>query len=711
MFNTGVYIRFFMYMAGVDIIMVAFSRFVVRHRKAVLVLFLILLIPSVLGIFLTRQNYDILSYMPEYLNSRQGEEILEENFNLSGQAFLVVKDREMWEVKDIKSRIEAVDGVKEVVWIDDFGDIAVPVWFMDAEIRKNFFSGSSTILQIQFDDNARSESTMRAVNEIRKMIDEDMLFGGEPVIMNDLQVITSKEMVYYMIIAVVSIYLILSASMTSFIEPLLFLVSIGIAILLNMGTNVIKGEISFITASIAAVMQLGVSMDYSIFLLHRFEEERQKHANIDEAMVAAMSRTGVAVMGSALTTIAGFVALMFMKNGIGRDLGIVLAKGITFSLLMNITVLPCLILRFSKYADRHRHRPMIPTFRWASQWMVRFRWVFLILIMVLALPSFLAQRNLNYYYSIEHYLPENSRAAGDTDMIRESFMNTEVVYVLIPDGGAIKEKELIGRIEAMDAVDSVMALSTQVDTAIPDSFIPDDVKERYAQGGYRYFEVRLRTPSDDQQTFETVDYIREVTGKMFDEYYVTGSPALTRDLAGLVDADNRTVSVISIGLILLIVGLSFMSLSIPFMLVLVIEMAVWINLSIPYFQGVTVSSMTPMIIGAIQLGATVDYAILFTSRYRENRERIDNGLEAIRQTIEDTGRSVLTSALTMIAATLGIAMIASIKATGELTMMIGRGAAISMALIFLGLPSVFLIFDKLIGWTTKNWARPERSGQ
>lgn len=682
-----------------------------KHRKAVLALFLALLISSVFGIFLTRENYDILSYMPNYLNSRKGEGILEENFNFSGQAFLVVKDREMWEVKDIKSRIEAVDGVKDVIWVDDFEDIILPMEFMNPDIRENFFSGRSTILQIQFVDNARSESTMRAINEIRKIIDRDMLFGGEPVIMNDLKVITSKEMVYYMVIAVISIYLILSASMTSFIEPLLFLVSIGIAILLNMGTNIIKGEISFITASIAAVMQLGVSMDYSIFLLHRFEEERQKHPNIDDAMVAAMSRTGVPVMGSALTTIAGFVALMFMKNGIGRDLGFVLAKGIIFSLLMNITVLPCLILMFSKYADRHRHQPIIPTFKRVSRWIVRFRWVFLVIIIVLAVPSFLAQRNLQYYYSIEHYLPENSRAAVDTDKIRESFMNTEVVYVVIPDEGAIKEKELIDRIEVIDAVDSVAALSQQVDVTIPESFIPGDIRERYVKGNYRYFEVRLLTPADDPRTFEAVDRIREAAGEVFDEYYVTGSPALTRDLAGLVEADNRMVSIISIGLILAIIGFSYMSLSLPFLLVLVIEMAIWINLSIPYFQGITVSSLTPIVIGAIQLGATVDYAILFTSRYKENRERIKDRLEAIRQTIEDTGRSVLTSALTMIAATLGIALIASIKATGELTMMIGRGAAISMAVIFLGLPSVFLIFDRLIGWTTKSWARAGKASK
>jgi hypothetical protein len=413
-------------------------------------------------------------------------------------------------------------------------------------------------------------------------------------------------------------------------------------------------------------------------------------------------------MASALTTIAGFIALMFMKNGIGRDLGFVLAKGIIFSLLVNITVLPCLILMFSKFSDKHRHWPIIPTFKSVSGWIVKFRWVFFVIIIVLALPAFLAQRNLQYYYSIEHYLPENSRAVVDTRKIRESFMTTEIVYVVTPDEGTVKEKELIDKINAIDAVNSVLGLSQQLDLTIAETFVPDEIKDRYIKGNYRYFEVRLSTPSDDPRTFEAVDKIREAAGEMFGKYYVTGSPALTRDLAGLVDTDMRNVSIISIGLILAILAASYMSLSIPFLVVLVIEMAIWINLSIPYFQGIAVSSLTSIVIGAIQLGTTVDYAILFTSRYRENVAEIKDRLKAVRQTIEDTGRSILTSVLTMIAATFGIALIASIKATGELTMMIGRGAVISMAVIFLGLPSVLLIFDRLIGRTTRNWVKLDR---
>ena len=686
--------------------MVRISTFVVKHRKLILTLTVLLIIPSIIGYLSTRENYDILSYMPGNLNSKQGEEILEENFNLSGQAFVVVENTEVWKVKELKSRLETVEGVEKVVWLDDFEDIALPVEFMNPDIRENFISGDFTILVIQFTDNARAESTMLAVEEIRKICGHKVLFGGEPVIMNDMQVITSKEMIYYLIIGVISIYAILSASMTSFIEPLLFLVSIGIAIIFNMGTNFIKGEVSFITASVAAVMQLGISMDYSIFLLHRFEEERKKASNAEEAMISAISKTGIPVTASALTTIAGFAALLFMENGIGSDLGFVLAKGIVFSLLTNVTVLPCLIIIFSKFSDKYRHRPVIPTFRDISSGIVRFRWLFLVIVVLVAAPSFLAQNNLKYYYSIERYLPENSPAVMDTNRIRDIFMSTEAVYVITPDEGNVKEKELAGRIEAVDAVDSVLGLSQQVDLTIPETYIPADVKDRYIKDGYRFFEVRLSTPSDDPRTFKAVDQIREMAQDMYDECYVTGSPALTRDLASLVDTDMKKVTTISIGLILMILAISFKSLSIPFLLVFVIEMAIWINLSIPYFQDATVSSITSIVINAIQLGATVDYAILFTSRYRENLGVVRNGLEAMKQTIEDTGRSILTSALTMIAATLGIALIASIKATGELTMMIGRGAAISMVIIFLVLPSVLLIFDKPIKYTTLGWKGP-----
>lgn len=681
----------------------SFANFIVRHKVAVLLVFLALMIPSLLGILLTRENYDILSYMPGDLNSRQGEVILEQEFKLSGYGLVVISGKENWQVLDVKSRIESVPGVDQVLWLDTYENITVPAEFMDLEIRDRFFSGDSTILQVLFKENSRSGATREAVVKIREIIGDAALFGGEPVIINDLQTTTSREMIYYMLIGLVCIYLVLSASMTSFLEPVLFLVSIGIAIVLNMGSNIIRGEISFITGSIAAVMQLGVSMDYSIFLLHRFEEEKQKFPSIEGAMVSALSKTGMPVAASALTTLAGFLALMFMKNGIGSDLGFVLGKGILFSLLVNMTVIPGLILIFSRFADKHRHKPILPTFHKLSRWILKYRWVFFAVMIVVSVPSYLAQKNLDYYYTNEHYLPDTSRSVADSRKAGELFGATEIAYVIIPDEGRVREKELMDQIKTIPVVDSVLGLSEQVEMAVPEDFIPDAVKDQFKNGKYRYFQVFITTSADDPRTFDAIDQMRKSAGLAFNEYYVTGSAALARDMASLVDTDTRNVTFISIGLILLILALSFQSLSLPFLLVLAIELAVWVNLGIPYFQGTAVSSMTSIVIGAIQLGATVDYAILFTSRYRENLDVFQNKLEAMRQTITDTGRSILTSALTMLSATLGISVMASIKTTGELSLMIGRGAIISMMVIFLGLPSILLIMDGIISKTTRNW--------
>ena len=688
--------------------MLRFSRFIVTHKKMLIILFALLLIPSIIGALNTKNNFDMLSYMPEELNSKQGEKILEEKFELSGTGMVVLNNKETWEIEEIKTSIKSITGVDNIISLSDLTDIYVPTEFIDKRIRDNFVKGESTLLQINFVENARTKTTGDAVKAIRKIIGEDGLFGGEPAIMEDLQATTDNEKVYYMVIAVISLFVILSLSMTSFLEPLLFLVAVGVAIVINMGTNVFLREISFITSSVVAVMQLGISMDYSIFLLHRFEEEKLKCGTIEEAMINAMNKTSIAISSSALTTLAGFGALMIMKNGIGADLGFVIGKGVLTSLIVNLTLLPCLILIFHKYSDKHRHKPILPSFKKISSVIVKGRWAFLILILVIATPAFLAQKKIEFYYTSEHYLPETTRSAVDTKAISEEFGATEVLYVITKNEGRVKEKALIENVKNIAVVEKVLAISEQVDMTIAESFIPKEVFKNFRGGDYQYFSVFLTTSADDKRTFAALDTIQNYTSGMYDEYYITGRAPLAKDLADLVDLDNRNVSILSISLILLILAISFMSLSIPLILILVIQLAIWINLGIPYFQGTKLASITPVIIGAIQLGATVDYAILFASRYKENLGIIGVRKEAIRQTIEDTGRSILTSALTMFSATIGIYYITSIKATGELTLLIGRGAIISMITIFLGLPSMFIIFDKLIGISSIKWPKHKK---
>lgn len=677
--------------------------FVVKYRIPIMIIYGILLIPSAIGYFLTPNNYDILSYMPDDMNSKQGEQLLEGEFGLSGVGIIMVRGKELWEVQNLKKRIEEVKGVDSVMWIDDYTDIFIPVDFMEEEVREQFISGDSILLQVLFEENARSLQTNLASREIEDIIDDDTVFGGEPAIINELQVITEKDMVIYMIIAVAAIYFVLALSVSSYIEPLLFLISVGVAVIINMGTNIFKGEISFMTASIAAVMQLGISLDFSIFLLHRFEEEKQKADSILKAMESAISKTAVTIASSALTTIGGFIALTVMQNGIGKDMGFVLGKGIIISLIVNLTFLPSLLIVTYNFSSRYRHRIVLPTFKTIAKWIIKGRWVFIVILLVLAVPAYIAQSKVDYYYSNENYLPAHARSVQATKDIMDSFGAMDMAYLVTRNEGRVKEKQLVDKIKTINGVDSVIGISEQVDMAIPELFIPEEVIDNFVAEDYRYFLIFLEKFDHETKIFTTIDNIRDCAAGLHDEYYVTGNSALTRDMASLVDTDARNVFYISVICIFLIIAISFKSIAIPFILILAIQIAIWINVSFPYLQGQQVSSLTPMIIGAIQLGATVDYAILFASRYQENIFEFSRRIDAMRQTIEDTGRSILTSALTMFAATFGISLIASIKTTGEMTKLIGRGAIISMIVIFIGLPAMLLIMEKPLKLTTKGW--------
>ncbi len=682
------------------------GEFVVKYRKAIIIVYLVILIPSILGYIFTPSNYDLLSYMPDELNSKQGEQILEEKFELSGLGLLMARGKRSWEINRLIESLEIIEGVDNVVWLGDYADIYIPVEFIEADIKERFISGDNVLLQIQFTENARSEKTNSAVDQINELIagDDNYWFGGEPAIINEFQAITERELLYYIALALVIIFLILTISVSSYLDPLLFMISVGVAVLINMGTNIFLGEISFLTASIAAVMQLGISLDYSIFLMHRFEEEKEKHPTIEKAMASTVGKTTTAIASSALTTVGGFAALMIMQNGIGQDMGIVLAKGIAISLIVNLTFLPGLLLSLHKTSNRFKHKILLPSFESISRWVVKGRWLILALFALLLVPSFLAQSRIDYYYSNENYLPETAVSVLATNAIMDEYGAVDVIYVITKDKGRVKEHNLVQEIRALAEVDSVVAISEQVDLALPESIIPGEVFSQFKGGDYRYFLAFTNTFGDEQQAFTTVDTIRETAGGHTEEYYVTGTSALTRDMASLVDDDARNVLIFSIICIFLIIAISFKSLFLPGILILTIQLAIWINLGVLYFQEQTVSGLTPMIIGAIQLGATVDYAILFTLRYKENIYLFSSRIDAVKQTVKDAGRSILTSALTLFSATISISLIASIRTTGEMTMLIGRGAVISMLVIFFLLPSLLLLFENVIRRTTKDWA-------
>lgn len=682
------------------------SRLIVRNKRLILIIGLVLIIPAALGYLHTEINYDLISYFPQDLCSIEGENLLEEKFGMSSFALVMTAGDELFEVVELKQKLSEVSGVKEVVWLDDFTDIYIPAGFIPESMQERFLSGKCALMQIKFKENARSKHTADAVKEIRSLISDDTYLGGQPVFITDLEETTRKEMVVYTAIAVACLFAVLSLSMTSFLEPLLLLIAVGLAVIYNLGTNFAFGRISFITASIAAVMQLGVSMDYSIFLLHRFEEEKQACADPREAMASAMAKTASSISASAITTVAGFAALIFMKNGIGRDMGQVLAKGVFISLIINLTILPCLILTFQKTADRFRHKQLLPSFNRPAPWLIKIRHLSLVLIIPLAVISFNARQKLSCYYSYESYLSEKSLAMVAVNNIRDTFGSTEYFYIITPGDSVEKEQELVATLNQTPGVDKVISLSSEVGVGIPEFVVPEEIKTQMISGGYRCITVMLNTDSSDSpEALAVLEAAESNASRIFDSYYLAGSTPVVKDMIFLEEHDNRIVSIISIGAIALILLINFKSLLLPGLLILVIQVAIWINMSIPYFQDLTQSSLTPIIIGAIQLGATVDYAILFTSRYLENRQLLKNTLEVAEQTIRDTGRSILTSALTMFAATVGIGFAASIKTTGEMTTLIGRGALISMAVIYFVLPGLLIVFDKVIGYTTMGWNR------
>jgi len=681
------------------------GRYVVRYRKAIIVFYLLLIIPAAVGYLATGVNYDLLSYMPDDLNSKQGEQILEEEFATSGLGLLMARDKKLHEVENLAGNLESIRGIDEVIWLGDYSDIYMPQEFIDPQIRDRFVSDDTALLQIQFIENARSVETNKAVEEIRALIknDENLFLGGEPAILSDMQSALDEEILIYTAIAVAMILIVLTLSCSLYLDPFLFLISVGVAIAINMGTNFFQGDISFITASIAAVMQLGISLDYAIFLMHRFEEEKDRHENIEEAMATTINKTAVTIASSALTTFGGFAALTIMQNGIGRDMGLVLGKGIAVSLLVTLTLLPGLILAFYHFSSRYSHRVVLPSFKTISRWLIKYRWAFVVVFLVAAVPAYLAQKEVNYYYSNIHYLPRNSDAAAATEEIMEQYGTVDIVYLITPDLGRQKEHGLAAQVKNIEQVDSVVAFSELVDPALPEMVVPPELIDEFRSGDYRSMMVFLAPFETEKEVFAAVDMIRKTADALHEDYYVSGSPALTRDMAAISEVDARRVALASVAAIGLIVAASFKSMFLPLILVFAVQLAIWINLGALYFQEQTVSSLTPIIIGAIQLGATVDYAILFTLRYRENMELFDGRFEAAKKTIEDTGRSILTSALILFSATFSISVIAGISATREMTMLIGRGALTSMLVIFTFLPAILLIGEKLIACSTLNW--------
>ncbi|MGB7606402.1 MAG: MMPL family transporter [Lutisporaceae bacterium] len=678
-----------------------FSSFIVNHKRFILIVYAILIVLSFIGMRFVSIEYDLSSYLPKDMNSIMGKEILEKDFEINGAAKLVIKSNDLSHVQSIKQEIKNIEGVKNVIWLDDVEDIMKQEAFFDQKLSEHFRVEDYNLMQIEFYEGNDDKSTQKAIGVIDSMIPEEHYIGGPAAISKSMQDTISKEMLAYSLVAFIIILIILFMSSSSYFEPILFFIALGVAILLNMGTNFIFGRISSNTYSVASILQLAVSMDYSIFLLHRFHEELQVRDK-KEAMIVAIERTFSAVSASALTTVCGFLALVAMKYGIGKDMGLVLAKGVLLSLITVITLLPVLALATEDKFKNYKHKILLPSFEKSAKYMVKGRHLVLALSLLIIIPAFLGQSKLSYYYSTEKTLSKTSEAVLANKKINEVFGENSELVLIVPKADRVKLDSMTQELKQLKEISTVQGLYTSVDTALPEILIPQMVRDRFESDKYTYFVLNLRYGVEAEQTKTALRSVDSIASSYFNEHYLTGEASVYRDLNTVTSTDFSKINMLSILFIGLILLVTFKSIVLPLILILVIQLGIWINLSIPYFQGGELNFISFIIIGAIQLGATVDYAILFTTRYKENLGML-KPIEAITQTIKDTGRSVLTSALILFAGTLSVSYITTIRSASELTLLIGRGAIISLVLVFLLLPALLLLLNKPIKYTTLGW--------
>ncbi|AQM59220.1 MMPL family transporter [Clostridium baratii] len=681
-----------------------FSKWISKHNKIVLIITVILLVPSIFGFINTRINYDILSYLPQELESVKGQNILEDVYSDAATGLLIIDGMKSKDIVDIKEKIKKVNGVDDAIWIDDALDISIPKDILPDAIKNQLFSGDSTMLIIKYKGSTADEGTLKAIGEIKTIMNKQCFLSGMSAIMEDTKNLADKEAPFYVVLAVFISLIILILTMESTAVPVIFLISIGIGILFNMGTNIFLGEISYITKALAAVLQLGVTMDYSIFLMHRYDEELLKHEEKEDAMAQAISSTMLSISGSSLTTIAGFLALCAMDLTLGTDIGIVMAKGVIIGVITAVTVLPALILTFDKLIHRFKHKTIIPNFNKLSKIVTTHYKIIIAIFFILLIPAIYGSNHTKVYYNLDKTLPKDMPSIVATNKLKDKFNMMTTHFILVKDDiKPYKAKEMEERIEKIDGITNVIGYDKILGPAIPEEFIPENIRNIFKSGGYNLILANSQYKAATDEENNQIDNINEIIKEYDQNGVVAGEGALTKDLITTSDRDFKMVSLYSIIAIFLIILVVFKSISIPILLVSAIEFAIFINMGIPYFTGTTIPFIASIVIGTIQLGATVDYAILLTSRFREELRNGHEKHEAILIAVEESAKSIVTSGLTFFGATGAVALVSDMALIRSLCFLISRGAIISMAVILLILPSFLLVLEGLINKTSIKW--------
>lgn len=695
--------------------MIRFGKWVVKHRSLILIIGILLLIPSAFGYFHTRVNYDILNYLPDEIDTMKGQEIMVDEFGTGAFSMCVVEGMSDKDISKMRKEMCKVDGVKDVLWYDSFLDLSVPVEMLPDSIKDVFINkdADSTILFVLYPNSISADETMDAIENLRKVMNKQCYLSGMSAVVTDTKNLSNKETPIYVLIAVILSTIVLALAMDSAIIPVFFLISIGMAIVYNLGTNVFKGEISYVTQALAAVLQLGVTMDYSIFLWHSYEEKQQVYpGEKGRAMAHAISNTISSVVGSSITTVAGFIALCFMSFTLGMDLGVVMAKGVVFGVICCVTVLPSMILIFDNAIEKTKHKVILPNLSGISKWVTQHFYIFLILFFVLIGPAVYGYTHNTVYYDLAGTLPESLESITANNKLEEQYHMGATHMVLLDANTSTKDVvKMTKEMEKVDGVKAVLGLDSIVGSAIPKDMLPDQIREVFESGKYKMLLIMSEYKVASDEVNAQCDTLKQMVKDCDENGMLIGEAPCTKDLIEITDEDFKMVSAVSIGVIFIIIAFVFKSISLPIILVAVIEFAIFINMGIPTYTKTAIPFIASIVIGTIQLGATVDYAILMTNKYKRARH---NGLEkkeAVIEGMKGSVQSIIVSALSFFAATFGVGMYSNIDMISSLCTLMARGALISMVVVILLLPTMFMIFDKVIIHTSAGFINKEKRAE
>lgn len=681
------------------------SNFIVKYRNKILILAILLLIPSFFGYIGTGINYDLLSYLPESAESMKAQEILGDDFNLSSVDFLVVNGMKDKDVAILKKDVKKIDGVEKVYWRDDVLPITIPKQALPESVRSMLYSDDgSTMMIITFKEGTASDRTMTAISNIKKVAGKKCFLAGMSALSEDTKDMINSDMPVFSVIAIILVLIVLWFGLESNFAPFVFMLGIAFPIAYNFGTNVIFGQISYITQALAMVLQLAVTMDYSIFLLHRYQEEKMRGHENEEAMSLAIQQTFVSISSSSITTIAGFMALCAMSLTLGKDIGLVMAKGVVLGVLSTIFILPSLLMIFDKQIEKKKHKVLIRPLKKIPAKIINHHKAILIVFAIAFIPMLYANNNASVYYDLISNMPQSFNSVQGTNQLKSKFKMNTTHFVLVSNEVSIKDiQEMCDSIEELDGIHNVLSYETAVGPTIPSSFEPSAIKEILNQNGRRLIVVNSDYGAAKDELNDQLDQMDKIIHKYDKKAVIGGEGKLTEDLIHTCQTDFKMVNAVSILLIFVIIAITFKSFAIPLILVATIEFAININMGIPYFTGTVLPFIAPIVIGTIQLGATVDYAILLTSRFREELEKGKHAKHAIGSAIKNTSTSIMTSGLSFFAACIGVSFIAKMDLLKSICILLARGALVSVVCILVVLPTLLLVFHKFIEKTTKGW--------